>query len=209
MENASKALLIAGSMLITIVVVTLIVTVWNNMRELPKTQEQIQEAKELAVFNKKYESYAKNGIKGSDVMTVINMADSHNAKNSENKIDVKIKIKEEIQAQIIHYKDTNNDGKVEKESTKTGITISAKEYSLITNKEDIEKIVKMSLVVSQNDTYYIDNPTNQNYKTEPDNWLDYYVMDNLYAIFKRKRFDCITTEYDANGRIRCIYFVEQ
>ena len=92
MENTSKALLIAGSMLMTIIILSLIVMAWNNMRELPKTQEQIKEAEELSAFNKQYESYAKNGIRGSDLVTLVNMANSNNEKY-ENDPDMQITVR--------------------------------------------------------------------------------------------------------------------
>ena len=101
MENASKALLMAGGMLITIIIVGVLVMAWNNMRELPKTQEQIKEAEELSAFNKKYESYAKNGIRGSDLVTVVNMAVNNNEKDEyKNQEDMKITIKYKITTPI-------------------------------------------------------------------------------------------------------------
>ena len=111
MENASKALLIAGGMLITIIIVGVLVMAWNNMRELPKTQEQIREAEELSAFNKKYESYAKNGTRGSDLVTVVNMANSNNKKyedHADMQITVKFKITKDLEQIVRKYVYRNN-----------------------------------------------------------------------------------------------------
>lgn len=110
MENASKALLIAGSMLITIIILGVLVMAWNNMREIPKAQEQIKAAEELATFNKKYESYAKSNIRGSDLITVVNMANSNNVKYKDQNdmiITVRFKITKELEQIIRKYEYKN------------------------------------------------------------------------------------------------------
>ena len=57
MENASKALIIAGGFLIAILVISLLVTGWNKLTYFSKTQEEIQTVEQIIEFNKEFESY--------------------------------------------------------------------------------------------------------------------------------------------------------
>lgn len=135
MENATKALLIAGSMLITIIILGVLVMAWNNIKELPKTQEQIKEAEELSAFNKKYESYAKNNIRGTDIVTVVNMANSNN-KKYQNQADmivtIKFKITKELEQIVRKYEYKNGKWEQSKTEQPTFTTVET-EYNNSSN----------------------------------------------------------------------------
>ena len=81
MENASKALLIAGAVLLAMIVVSAIVMVQRNMGDALKQQDKSLEAKQLAEFNMKYQSYQKE-LRGIDLRSLMNMADNDNTKDS-------------------------------------------------------------------------------------------------------------------------------
>lgn len=87
MENASKALIIAGSVLIAILLISLGLKVFNatdGVTEQVNTTGQIMED---ASFNSQFLKY-KGNQKGSQVELLIGVVRSYNAKNSGNKVKV-------------------------------------------------------------------------------------------------------------------------
>ena len=55
MENASKALLIAGGILLAIIILSLIVGASKNLSTIKESEDQQREIKQLEEFNKGYE----------------------------------------------------------------------------------------------------------------------------------------------------------
>ena len=78
MENASKALIMAGSILFTILVVGMMMFFFSRYRELPQKQEEALETEQVAKFNQEYESYNKKKMYGVDVVTIWNKAINNN-----------------------------------------------------------------------------------------------------------------------------------
>lgn len=76
MENASKALLIAGGILIAILIVSVLVVTLNIVNSNQKTREKALATEQLAEFNQKYEAYNKKALRGTDIITLKNMAKS-------------------------------------------------------------------------------------------------------------------------------------
>lgn len=76
MENASKALLIAGGVLIAILIVSVLVVTLNIVNFNQRTREKALATEQLAEFNQKYEAYNKKALRGTDIITLKNMAKS-------------------------------------------------------------------------------------------------------------------------------------
>ena len=72
MENASKALIIAGSVLITIIVISLSVLVFRNFSESAKEMANMDE-QEIASFNSRITPYIGNNISGSQVRALVEL----------------------------------------------------------------------------------------------------------------------------------------
>ena len=70
MENASKALIIAGSILVTIMVISLGVMVFNNMSSTVKENANLDE-QERNAFNSEILPYLGQNISGSQVNVLI------------------------------------------------------------------------------------------------------------------------------------------
>lgn len=80
MENAAKALTIAGGVLIAIIVVA---TLWYSFQQwgiLPQAKADSEKISQEVEFNKEFESYNKQNLYGTDVITVINKAIANNEK---------------------------------------------------------------------------------------------------------------------------------
>ena len=82
MENAAKALTIAGGVLIAVIIIVSIVYVFNAMSQPQNEREAALQAEQLAAFNQEYEVYNKKLMYGVDVLSVLNKAYSNNKKNS-------------------------------------------------------------------------------------------------------------------------------
>lgn len=80
MENASKALLISGGILLTILTLSLIIYLSNNIQLIGKAEKDKITQKQLVEFNKQYEAYNRNLLYGTDVLTVVNKAKENNKK---------------------------------------------------------------------------------------------------------------------------------
>lgn len=76
MENASKALLIAGGVLIAILILSVLVVTINIINSNQKTQEEALATEQLVKFNQKYEAYNKKALRGTDIITLKSLAKS-------------------------------------------------------------------------------------------------------------------------------------
>ena len=72
MENASKALLIAGGLLIAIIIITLLIHTYGNIGSFKRQQLSSEEMEKLEAYNKEYTKYLNQYVYGTDVITVIN-----------------------------------------------------------------------------------------------------------------------------------------
>ena len=70
MENASKALIIAGAILVSIMIVSLGVFIFNRMGGTAKEMANMDK-QEIATFNSKITPYLGNSISGSQVNALI------------------------------------------------------------------------------------------------------------------------------------------
>ena len=57
MENASKALIMAGSILISIMVISLLVLVYNQLKSLEQTRENADATDKMAEYMRKCRRY--------------------------------------------------------------------------------------------------------------------------------------------------------
>lgn len=80
MENASKALLMAGGILIALLIVAVLVYSFGNMGQYVSNEEKKQQTEQLSAFNNQYESYNRNLLRGTDVISVINKVIDNNKK---------------------------------------------------------------------------------------------------------------------------------
>lgn len=84
MENASKALLIAGGVLIALIILTMFIVMYNNMANIQKEQEEQTRIEQIAAFNAEFEAYNKKVMYGTDVITLINKVAENNKKYNSN-----------------------------------------------------------------------------------------------------------------------------
>lgn len=80
MENASKALLMAGGMLIAVLIIGAFVFMFTNARTTAETQHEIETVEQMTKFNNQFESYNKKLMRGVEVISALNKAIDNNTK---------------------------------------------------------------------------------------------------------------------------------
>lgn len=90
MENAAKALLIAGGVLIAIILISMFLLMYNRMASIQKTQEQKKEMEQLSAFNAQYEAFNKKLMYGVDVRTLENKVNENNINNPSEQIELSL-----------------------------------------------------------------------------------------------------------------------
>ncbi len=74
MENASKALLIAASVLIGIIIISMAVMISTVFRTYVKEYSQKEEQKKIEAFNAQFSKYEHRDLNAQDVLTIVNTA---------------------------------------------------------------------------------------------------------------------------------------
>lgn len=87
MENASKALLMAGGVLIAIITIALLVRSFNTISIFQKAKLSEEAQAQLVAFNEQYTKYLNQYVYGTEVITVINK--SLNNKSHEIAVSIK------------------------------------------------------------------------------------------------------------------------
>jgi len=88
MENASKALIIAGGVLIAMITISVFYYMYGHISEFSHVIQDDTVEEERRAFNESFTAYQKKLMYGSDVISVINKAVDNNKRyNVENESD--------------------------------------------------------------------------------------------------------------------------
>lgn len=87
MENASKALIIAGSVLIAILLISLGLLIFKSTSGTTDQTQELGKTLEVQQFNSQFLKYCGTSVKGSQVRTLCEVIIAHNA-NSDNKVSI-------------------------------------------------------------------------------------------------------------------------
>lgn len=234
MENASKALIIAGSVLVSLMIISLLVWGFGQLSDLEQTRANAEDNTKLSEYMEEFERFNRT-LYGSELLSLANLQEDYNTslhyyeQTGENEydgykeIDINVVITKSIAAssyfqagtytieRIVEQRDRleNEIATYEKISTrynnKSVKYYAQKTYREIANDFEVE-------VSSNAQPYEIINALNQ--KTTTSNLLkaisDYNNLNTIYTEFREgKRFRCTNVEYDDyNGRITAMRFVE-
>lgn len=94
MENASKALLIAGGILIALTIVGALILMFNQLGTFQKEQAATEKGVQIATFNQEFAKYAdEEKIKGTDIISLANkVVDFNKKEGTSNSVDYDKKI---------------------------------------------------------------------------------------------------------------------
>lgn len=82
MENASRALIIAGSVLISLLVIGTLVFMFTQLSDLRQTQEDASMEDELQSFFSTLNTYIDDNKRGSDILSLANLIDDFNERRA-------------------------------------------------------------------------------------------------------------------------------
>ena len=82
MENASKALIMAGSVLITLMIIGALILTFSNLTAYQETNTRSTRSTQMAEFNSQYETYNRKDVRGSDLYSLLNKAIDYNRRES-------------------------------------------------------------------------------------------------------------------------------
>lgn len=202
MENASKALIMAGSVFIALIIIGILIVFFNNLSNLQRMEEEGLTVEQAAEFNKQYTVYERN-IYGSEILSIANKIADYNLRESENKGYMKIELNVQIS------KDMND--KFFTKGNYTSKTIQNEVEKLEKKVKEIGEI-KISSTLNSNVSRKISQLATMRTKDIEDlkiprekysNDLTLYnTYKSLLTEVKAKVFTYVNFEYDKNtGRI--------
>ena len=92
MENAAKALLIAGGILIALIIISTGIIVYTRTRDLEEYESAAREEEQVRKFNQEYTAYDKKELRGIEIITITNKAINNNIQNPETPITIEVRI---------------------------------------------------------------------------------------------------------------------
>ena len=78
MENASKALLIAGGVLMTMLVIALLIFAWGKFSDFYRKDEDLSEITSLSEFNLQFTNYENREVYGYELISLANKVTDYN-----------------------------------------------------------------------------------------------------------------------------------
>lgn len=236
MENASKALLIAGGMLIALLIIGALLIMITHIGDYQSSGDRNKKNSQLAKFNRDFERFVDDkGITGVDIISLINKVIDYNNKsaNSEstNYVDYNIKITLQIRGfDSFNGKYVYNSKKIfDKDIYKFGPNQTAKEGNSIKTLQDLAKaetilkipeLKQLSNLYSNDDTdtiekikeklQEIDNDKYKNWNGKNKNeepTLDTIIKYTQYSEFKTSKFIVDDDPVYENGQIKELFFV--
>lgn len=213
MENASKALMIAGEVLIALLVISLLVVFYNNIKDLRGTKETVDVTEQVAEYNKQYDVYYRDNLYGSDILSLANKIYDYNKTESEIEGYAKL----EMQVTFKYGISANKEIIVSKKEVYSAQDLKEKAQYLENNiekygKEKISGNTVQALAglrtseLKQILGIGIEESIPTTVQTKINNYLGY---KSALSTLKSRRFKAESFEYDnKTGRITLMKFVE-
>ncbi len=80
MENASKALIIAGGILIAMMIVGLLTFGYTQIRNYQRAEADTERQQEVLEFNKRFEGYNRRSVRGYQLISLSNLVTDTNTR---------------------------------------------------------------------------------------------------------------------------------
>lgn len=207
MENASKALLIAGGILLSIIVITILVVTYNNIVGFQLDKLEEQELQNIELFNEPFMSYNKKVMYGTDIISVLNLSLDNNKKynvdfGEEYYVDISFKLNSDLSNITELYELNTSTGVYTKRITEENTIIQGnKTYKISENRQYIEEKIISKLADKEQTTNIIEKDGAVLKK--------YTIISNFIYDLKRKTFTCKGVEVDSIGRIKSMSFEQK
>ena len=111
MENASKALLMAAGVLLSLIVIGSLLLLANNLTTYQESADAQTESQQIAEFNSQYTYYNRSDVRGNEIISLTNkILDYNSRKGQEGFTEMHIEI-ENIDTNALLY-DNNDSNKI-------------------------------------------------------------------------------------------------
>ncbi len=91
MENASKALVIIGAVLLGIMLIGTVMYILNRAGLFFRSQATEETAHTLNEYNAQYEAFNRSNLTGGDIISICNKAYNHNRDDAEVEIEIEVR----------------------------------------------------------------------------------------------------------------------
>ncbi len=230
MENASKALIMAGSVLLALIVIGAFILMLTNLNDYQEKNDTTLQQQQIVEFNNQFSTYDRTGLRGTDMLSLMNrIIDYNSRKTTEDigfqKMKITIKGLDSNILQSLRYETSGNNLLIKK-NTYTQDNLS----EIVTKPQELERKYQKKYITQlvSNISKFMDiynSSLSINQKIQEINekkWLPksvttYGSLDSVkndiliyyeYSQFKRTYFDSTgETKYDKNtGRITELNF---
>ena len=82
MENASKALIMAGGVLLTIMIVSLLMFSWRSYTNYRAEQDRLEMIEDTKKFNEQFANYDRDDVSGYELLSLVNKVIDYNQRLS-------------------------------------------------------------------------------------------------------------------------------
>lgn len=235
MENASKALIMAGSILIAMMIVGALVFGYQNLSDLEQVKSDAERAEKASTYMKELEEYNRETLYGSEVLSLANFIDHYNKVYKEEEGYVKVKISVNIKTEITKEGSSgyyiqvgrntieqitkgireNLEGDINEYEIKyyepyKDIKKTVKDFSQMTNRKLADTLgVTYPDGTPEYDIEEIIRTSSSKNKKLLEEISKYKNLKSKYTQFKETKFERNKVEYDSLGRIIEMEFEEQ
>lgn len=150
MENASKALIIAASVLIALLIIGALLLMFNNLTRYQNVGKENEKEAQVIEFNNQYETYNRKNVRGSDIYSIFNRVIDYNKRKSTQGTD------EKNEGQYIAYEPMeiiiDFDGKTREFASdgQTNLLIKRSSYTQNSTSNEFEKDMKDGIKEAEN-----------------------------------------------------------
>jgi len=149
MENASKALIIAGAILLSILIISLGIMIYNQASGVANKNSMSEV--EITVFNQKFLPYGGKNVKGSQLNALLNVVVQHNVANQEDaskKVNVVAPAPGNINSSNWQGTMPTTTGVAPMSIEDTGKAMSSKTYSVTLNMNSKTGLVQAVVIIA-------------------------------------------------------------
>lgn len=209
MENAAKALSIAGGVLIAVMLAVLVYYVFTHWGDSQRASQEDIEIQQVEDFNKSYLSYEKV-LYGSELLGLVNKMSDYNISDDVkysgySTMNLSMKITDRTTGNLFSYGTYNLTSISNAIDTVMNKTVNSSKYKGQISDSQWEYLAKSSTSTKFNDLCTeLKIPSSINRDQLKSDAAEYYK----YVQFKRKKFKHTGTDFSDNGRVSIMSFEE-
>ena len=204
MENAAKALSIAGGILIAVMLAVLVYYVFTHWGESQRIKQEDVEVQKVEDFNKSYLSYEKV-LYGSELLGLVNKMSDDVKYSGYSKMNLSMKITDKTTGNLFSNGTYSLSSISNAINTVMNKTVNSSKYKGQISDSQWEYLAKSSTSTKFDDLCTeLKIPSSINREQLKADAAEYYK----YVQFKRKKFKHIGTEFSNDGRVSKMSFEE-